>query len=44
MILDRSTCIWAAGIKTRLLIGHLSLKINIEIQCTGYPYGHTGHV
>ena len=44
MILDRSTCIWAAGIKTRLLFGHFSLKLNIEIQCISYTYGHTGHV
>ena len=45
MILDHpSTCIRAAGIKTRILIGHFSLKLNIKIQRIGYPYGHTGHV
>ena len=45
MILDHpSKCIWDAGIKTRISIGHFSLKLNIEIQCIGYPCGHTGHV
>ena len=45
MILDHpSTCIRAAGIKTRILIGHFSLKLNIEIQCIAYTYVHTGHV
>ena len=43
MILDRSMCIWAASGKTRLLLGHFSLKLNIEIRCTGYPYGVWTH-